>query len=174
MIVYGLDPGTTASALVVYDSLTARVEAHLTDENDAILECLVKPNPRFVSPVLVVEQIESMGMAVGRETFETVWYSGRFHQAWAGMADRVTRRAVKLHLCGSMRAKDTNIRQAILDRFGGKALAIGYKKAPGVLYGIHSHEYAALAVAITWAETHNPSPSERATTCRPTTLPATP
>jgi hypothetical protein len=65
---------------------------------------------------------------------------------------RVTRRQVKLHLCGSMKAKDANIRQAILDRFGGSA-AIGLKKTPGPLYGVKGHEFAALGVALTYAET---------------------
>ncbi len=40
------------------------------------------------------------------------------------------RRAVKLELCADSRAKDANIRQALLDRFGGST-AIGRKAAPG-------------------------------------------
>ncbi len=64
---------------------------------------------------------------------------------------------VKLHLCGNARAKDTNIRQALIDRFGGiegKSKAVGTKKAPGPLYGCKSHMWAALAVAVTWWDTH--------------------
>ena len=56
-----------------------------------------------------------------------------------------------MHLCGHPRAKDPNIRQALLDRFGpGREKALGTKKAPGALYGIKGDEWAALAVAITW------------------------
>lgn len=60
--------------------------------------------------LLAVEKIEAMGMAVGAEVFETVHWSGRFFQAWREPAKvrRITRRAVKLGLCGSMRAKDPN------------------------------------------------------------------
>ena len=62
----------------------------------------------------------------------------------------IYRKDVKLHLCGSPRAKDSNIRQALIDRFGpGKEKAIGLKKTPGPLYGVKSHVWAALAVAVT-------------------------
>jgi hypothetical protein len=63
------------------------------------------------------------------------------------------RKDVKLHLCGSPRAKDANIRQALLDRYGGKEKAIGSKHQRGPLYGIRSHLWAALAVAVTYQET---------------------
>jgi hypothetical protein len=66
-----------------------------------------------------------------------------------GRAELVFRRDVKLHLCGSARAKDPNIRQALLDRFG----PVGTKKAPGPLYGVKSHIWSALAVAVTASET---------------------
>jgi len=62
-----------------------------------------------------------------------------------------------MHLCKNNRAKDANIRQALLDRFpatgGGKAPQIGTKKQPGPLYGVTSHLWSALAVAVTWADT---------------------
>ncbi len=102
---------------------------------------------------MTFESIESYGMAVGREVFETVWWTGRFFEAVArrgANASRLPRKAVKLHLCGSVRAPDSNIRIALLDRFGGTELAKGTKKAPGPLFGIKSHEWAALALAVTW------------------------
>jgi hypothetical protein len=51
---------------------------------------------------------------------------------------------VKLHLCNSPRAKDGNVRQALIDRVGPQ----GTKKGQGPTYGIKSHEWAALAVAV--------------------------
>jgi hypothetical protein len=89
-------------------------------------------------------------MAVGAEVFDTVLWAGRFAEA----AHRVTvvmlpRRAVKLALCGDSRAKDANIRQALIDRFGGSA-AIGRKAAPGPLYGISRDVWSALAIAVTY------------------------
>jgi hypothetical protein len=55
-----------------------------------------------------------------------------------------------------MQAKDANIRQALIDRFGGsKEAAIGTIKRQGPLYGVKGHEFAALAVAVTWIETRS-------------------
>lgn len=102
---------------------------------------------------IAIEKVESFGMAVGAEVFETVFWSGRFAEAaWCYRVERITRRAVKLHLCGSARAKDTNIRQALIDRYGGSA-AIGKKAAPGPLFGISKDVWSALAVAVTAADT---------------------
>jgi len=159
-LIYAIDPGTTQSAVVLYNPSLRNVPYHVTQPNEDVLPWLENIGREMRSRALsrltlhlAVESVEAMGMAVGREVFETVWWAGRFHQAWgdAGLAHRVTRREVKLHLCGSMRAKDANIRQAILDRFGGSA-AIGLKKTPGPLYGVKGHEFAALAVALTFAD----------------------
>lgn len=159
VIVYGLDPGTAQSALVLLAD--GRVIEHRTEPNAEILASLRRLTAATTIPwsattgrVLVIEQIESMGMAVGQEVFETVWWSGRFAEAFHPQpVSRVTRRQVKLHLCGSMQAKDTHVRQAILDRYGpGKATAVGRKATPGPLYGLVGHEYAALAVALTWVD----------------------
>lgn len=103
---------------------------------------------------LVIEQVAAMGMAVGAEVFETVFWSGRFAERWHGQWDRVKRHEVKMHLCGNMRAKDANIRTALLDRFGpGKELAVGKKSAPGPLYGLSGDCWSALAIAVTYWDT---------------------
>jgi hypothetical protein len=82
--------------------------------------------------------------------FETVFWIGRFCQAWRGEYVRIHRREVKLHLCNSARAKDANVRQALIDRFGpGKDRAIGKKASKGPLYGFKSDLWAALGVAVT-------------------------
>jgi hypothetical protein len=86
-------------------------------------------------------------MAVGASVFETCVWIGRFMQVsqQAGSDfSRVFRRDIKLHLCNSPRAKDGNVRQALIDRLGPQ----GTKKAPGPTYGVKSHEWAALAVAV--------------------------
>ena len=93
--------------------------------------------------------VASYGMAVGKEVFETVRWVGRFQQAWRDpdAVRLVYRKDVKLHLCGSPRAKDTNIRQALIDLLGPR----GTKKNPGPTYGVSSHAWAALGVAVTAA-----------------------
>lgn len=155
MTLYAIDPGTLQSALVVLetDSRDVRVRESTTILNAALLPKLETAPP---GATLVIEQIEAMGMAVGHETFETVFWTGRFYEAWPNHERfRLPRRPIKLHLCGNMQAKDANIRQSLLDRFGpGKELAIGTVRARGPLYGMKGHEFAALAVGITWLETH--------------------
>jgi hypothetical protein len=151
--VFAVDPGPSASALVVLDG--DRIERHERCANTELLQVL---GNSIGNHVLVVEQIASMGMAVGADVFETCVWTGRFIQAWSGLVpimpwDRVKRHEVKTALCGSQRAKDPNIRQALIDRFGpGKDRAIGSKTKPGPLYGIAGDEWSALAVAVVWQE----------------------
>jgi hypothetical protein len=141
---YAIDPGTERSAVVALYA-EGLISGQLLTNDGLILKLR---GHAVRGDVLVIEQIESMGMAVGKETFETVFWSGRFAQAWDGEWSRVTRRAVKLHLCGSMKAKDANIRQALIDRYGGPSCI----KKGGPLAGIKSHLWAALAVAVTYRE----------------------
>lgn len=157
MIVIGLDPGTEISSVVGFDGQV--VGNAFTKPNAELLGLIQKGLlPEALLPHLVIEQVESMGMPVGREVFETVFWSGRFAQAHAGIWSRVTRRDVKQHLCFSARATDANIRQALIDRFGpGKEKAIGTKKAQGPLYGLKGHEFAALAVAVTYYDRQSPN-----------------
>lgn len=147
---FAIDPGPEESAYVVFKGdIRARGKCSNADLLAAVRRY------RNVEPeaVLVIEQVAAMGMAVGAEVFETVFWSGRFAEAWGGVWGRVKRHEVKMHLCGNTRAKDGNIRQALIDRYGGKAKAIGKKKSPGPLYGISGDVWQALAVAITWTET---------------------
>ncbi len=154
MTLYALDPGPVQSALVICEDTDAGliIRDHCHSLNGAVLEMLLHAP---LDATLVIERIASMGMIVGEEVFETIHWSGMFYQAWRGLRKhRLTRRAIKLHLCGSNQAKDANVRAVLLDRYGGKALAIGRKASPGPLYGLHGHGLAALAVAVTWIETH--------------------
>ena len=152
MIVIGLDPGPEKSSVVHFNG--ASIPFRCEFDNQGMLNHLRVCDARH--DILVIEQIESFGMAVGKETFETVFWSGRFAEAWSPDGwRRLTRREIKTHLCHSARATDANIRQALIDRFGpGTEKAIGRKKEPGPLFGIKSHCWAALAVAVTWYDLH--------------------
>jgi hypothetical protein len=147
-----IDPGPERSAWLVHNTATGGIRQYAISQNEWLLGQLRAGLSLDVSHV-AIEKVESFGMAVGAEVFETVWWSGRFAEALHGLVlERVSRRAVKLHLCGSARAKDTNIRQALIDRYGGSA-AIGKKAAPGPLYGVSKDVWSALAVAVTAADT---------------------
>ncbi len=134
-----------------YDNVKRKLLAFKKVPNDKALAVLAEQHKQLPD-VLVVEMIASYGMPVGREVFETCVWVGRFLQAWPGETERITRGAIKLHLCGSMRAKDANVRQALIDAFGGKDKAIGTKRAPGALHGVSGDVWSALAVAVTYAD----------------------
>lgn len=153
MTIFAIDPGPTKSALVVYDG---SVQNHMHVDNHEMLR-LLRQQAWCRTDVLVIEQIASFGMPVGAEVFATAEWSGRFIEAWTGGEAsrawaRLKRHEIKKTLCNSMKAKDPNIRQALIDRFGGKDAAIGRKKTPGPLYGISGDEWSALAVAIAYVE----------------------
>ena len=144
-MIAALDPGTEQSALVLWTG--SRVIDKVILPNDQLLDRLNLW--ALDTKNLVIEQIRSYGMAVGKETYDTVHWSGRFHQRWldrGGVVALMPRAQVKLHLCGSAKAKDPNVWIALTDRFG----LPGVKKKPGTLYGVTSHERAALALGVTW------------------------
>lgn len=143
-MVIAIDPGPEISAVLVWDGRATYKNMVYCRENQWVLDWLKGPNHRWP---LVIEKVASFGMPVGAEVFETVYWSGRFAEAYgADSTHRITRIEVKNYLCHSSRAKDGNIRQALIDRFG----VVGTKKTPGPLYGISLHLWAALAVAVTW------------------------
>jgi hypothetical protein len=143
--ILAVDPGSFQSAWLQFDG--TKPGAFGITGNDTLTKAL---RTGGLPDVVVIEKIESYGMAVGAEVLDTVWWTGRFAEA----ASRSTvvmlpRRIVKLTLCGDSRAKDANVRQALIDRFGGST-AIGRKAAPGPLYGISRDVWSALAIAVTY------------------------
>lgn len=146
--VFAIDPGTTISGWVRYEDGRV-VESGVTDNAELLQKIQFEGR---VIDLLAIEMIASYGMAVGAEVFETCVWIGRFIQAWPGRHRKVYRMEVKMHLCKTSKAKDPNIRQALLDKVG----LPGVKKAPGPTYGVKSHAWAALGVAVTAAETEAP------------------
>ncbi len=154
MKVLALDPGPEQTAFVIWDGA-------------AVIDKDIVPNADLFSRVgdgrglhaCAIEMIACYGMAVGKETFETCVWIGRFMEKWrdyAGIGDplRIVRLDIKMHLCHSPQAKDANVRQALIDRIAAQhglseKEVIGKKKTPGPLYGVASHAWAALAVAVT-------------------------
>lgn len=149
MTILALDPGPTQTGYCLYDGAAVR-SCGVMPNADMLLYLHLNPIPR-----LAIEMIASYGMAVGREVFETCVWIGRFQQAWhmPEAVELVYRKDVKMHLCGTTKAKDANIRQALLDLFprtgGGATPQVGTKAQPGPLYGVSSHAWSALGVAIT-------------------------
>lgn len=147
MTIFAIDPGPEESSFVVYDSDKQEIVRKGNQDNPDLRNSFRAENQW--ADILVIEQMAHMAMEVGFEVFETVFWSGVFAEAWGGRYDRIDRGKIKMHLCGSVRAKDKNIRQSLIDKFGPP----GTKKSPGKTYGISKHLWAALAVAVTYAET---------------------
>jgi hypothetical protein len=127
-VVVGVDPGTDKSAFAIFDG--REVISHGIYENEHFLS-----HGLWARRHVFCEMIASYGMAVGASVFSTCIWIGRFlqnAQVQGGSVNLVFRRDVKLHLCNSPRAKDGNVRQALLDRLGPQ----GTKKAPGPTYGV--------------------------------------
>jgi len=145
--ILAIDPGTTESGYALLEDGAVVLSGVLLNY-DLLEQIKAQRFKAWGATRLAVEMIASYGMPVGREVFETCVWIGRFIEAWGGEYQLIYRRDVKLHLCGNARAKDANIRQALLDKIGPQ----GTKKAPGPTYGVKSHAWAALAVAVTAAD----------------------
>lgn len=149
MTVLALDPGPEQTAWVRWDGtkiLGMGIEPNL------LVMLTIEDDSCWVDRI-AIEMIASYGKAVGREVFETCVWIGRFLQiwetAWAELAAEKTallipRLHVKVHLGKTAKANDANVRQALIARFGEP----GTKKNKGTLYGVKSHIWAALAVAV--------------------------
>lgn len=146
MRILAIDPGPSQSAYVLWDG------SHVEDKG-------ILPNGELATALsgnyicfeesditLFLEMIGhyGTGMPAGKEVFDTCVWIGRFIECWPWKHELILRPTIKTHLCGSSRAKDANVRQSLIDRFGSP----GTKSAQGPLYGIKSHMWSALAVAV--------------------------
>lgn len=170
--VLALDPGPEKTAFVMWDG--EKIWEKGIAANDALLSSL--GTGWADEGIMAVEMIASYGMPVGRDVFNTCVWIGRFVQQSSIPWEMVYRIDVKNHLCHSSRAKDSNVRQALIDRFGparGKKCSLckgkgwtgrehapctqcidGWSVPPGILDGVVSDEWAALGVAVLWWDTN--------------------
>lgn len=147
--IFAIDPGNEQSAYVLMEASGMRSIAADIVPNTAMLQ-VIENHPNKGQTRFVAEMVASYGMAVGKTVFDTVFWLGRFYEAAAAYAgrDRAYRMDVKMHLCHNSWAKDANIRQALIDRFG----EVGTKKTPGWFYGFKADMWAAYAVGVTYAD----------------------
>lgn len=169
MKILGIDPGNIHSAYVVYDTDAHALLSKGRVENSELSSHVMHGGGGVhQADYMAIEYMHSMGMPQSQEVLDTHFYAGRLVQMWVASRDGLTsgedwwpikRREVKLTICGHPRAKDKNIRQAVLDMFpasgGGKIKQVGTKKEPGPLYGVSNDMWSALAIAITANRMHN-------------------
>ena len=151
--ILGIDPGNIETGYCLCNEKMKPIEKGIIP-NEELLEKLYTKSFAFQPTDIAIEMVASYGMGVGREVFETCVWIGRFYEACARLAPTgyVYRRDEKIALCGSMQAKDSNIKIALKDRYamgvpnGGK----GTKKLPGWFYGFTDDIWSAYAVAVTY------------------------
>lgn len=157
MSILAIDPGNIESAFVVVtDDLSSVIDKGKLPNADLerYIECApIRPWYRN-DPVkhIAMEMVACYGMPVGAEVFETCVQIGRFGRhieiVWGNVINyqRIYRMEEKTAICHNSRARDSNIRQALIDRFG----VVGTKKNPGYFYGFKKDIWAAMAVAVTY------------------------
>jgi Holliday junction resolvasome RuvABC endonuclease subunit len=160
MLYIGIDPGNAQTGIAIYSQNThSIVEGKILPNTElrAYFRSLEGPREGYR---VGIESIASYGMAVGKSVFETAEWSGIIAMLAGSITDvpkRVYRKDVKHHLCGTHKAKDSNIRQSIIDQFpatgGGTNPQVGTLKKPGPLFGFSKDKWAALGVALTAAKT---------------------
>lgn len=146
--VLGIDPGPAKTAWV---ELSSREEIMFGLYDNDELVAYLKGGLVSKDTDVVIEMIASYGMPVGQTTFETCVFIGRVTQICldAGAVVKYAyRKKIVTWLCGSAKAKDANVRQALIDKYGEQ----GTKNNRGATYGISKDVWSALAVATYYNE----------------------
>ena len=154
-MILAIDPGNIESAYCIIKKDTYKPIAFGKVNNDELLNAINNNLYSFDVDTLVIEKVASYGMAVGQTVFDTCIWTGRFVQGYLDNSvinrqnvEYIYRKDEKMNLCNSMKAKDSNIRQALIDRFG----EVGTKKNPGWFYGFKKDIWAAYAVGVTYLD----------------------
>lgn len=151
--IIAIDPGPTTCGVVRIGARGPAPEVRWAEKAMPTMQAieLARSTARSGQVVLAIECVQSYGSVIGRSVIETAEVIGRLTEAYwsagniaAPQITRVYRTTVKAHLLGSSRGKDSHVRKAIVERYGGEAQA----KKGGALHGVVSHAWAALAVAL--------------------------
>ena len=155
-LILAIDPGHTETGWVLIDGETCQPLEFGKTPNAEVLDLFRRGDLLLADPlpIVVIEMVASYGMSVGADVFETCVWVGRFQQhALTGLGTLpalVKRLPVKLHHCHDSRAKDSNIAQALVDRFapGQPNHGKGTKANPGWFYGFRADIWQAYALAV--------------------------
>lgn len=148
--ILAIDPGNIESAYCLIDKDTYKPIDFAKESNFSIKGKMYNGLLDDVD-IVVIEMIASYGMAVGASVFDTCVWIGQFKEIALSknlQVEYIYRKEEKLNLCGSMKAKDSNIRQALIDRFG----EVGTKNNKGYFYGFKKDIWASYAVGVTYLD----------------------
>lgn len=151
MKILAIDAGNTYSGVAIVELPEFRLVWFGKLPNEEIYD-VVK---NFHIDEVALEMVACYGMPVGKDVFETCVWIGRFIEQLKGhKISYVYRKDEKMCLCGSLKAKDSNIRQALINRYAKHDFKTGKgtKKNPDVFYGVANDVWSAIAVAVTHYE----------------------
>ena len=167
-LILAIDPGDVRSAYSLLDPIKLNlVDMGLVD-NSVLIADILSGKFEGVGEV-VIEYPQPRGQPMYTQLVDAIFWIGRFAQALGGQVALMDRKDVKMHLCFTPRAKDSNVRAALMSYFAlderflpgdGKTPVIGNKRKRGPLYGVRKDIWAALAVAITHMDKLKESESE--------------
>lgn len=160
-IILAIDPGNTQSGYALIKMPTFELLEFGKVENEELRQNLF--NLAAKADAFAIEMVASYGMPVGKDVFETCVWIGQFITTLKGILSHkyIYRKDEKMCLCGSMKAKDSNIRQELINRYAtfdfknGK----GTKKKPDVFYGVAKDAWQAIAVGVTYWELYENCPT---------------
>lgn len=152
--IVGIDPGNKESAYcIVNENMMPMWFGKY--ENEEMWHRLHQ-DLQYLTPTdeveFAIENVQSYGMPVGVEVFDTVRWIGHLEERLKYYPmTRIFRNDEKMCICNSPRANDATIRQALVDRFapGEPNFGKGTKKAPGFFYGFRADIWQAYAVCVT-------------------------
>lgn len=146
--IIGIDPGTSQTAvteLTVRCGVITRVNAMKIDNPEFLAK--TRSLASYEVDHVFIEGMQSYGMPVGKETFETCYLIGRVLEILEGKGIGCTmlfRKDIVQHHCLTTKGKDAHVRAALIERLG----APGTKKNPGLLYGVTSDMWSSTAIAV--------------------------
>ena len=155
-MILGIDPGCELSAycLCDYDTLKPKDFGKVT--NAELIDKVITLINDNAMQVVAVELIQSYGMAVGREVFETCYFIGKLcdrieRNTSIKQIRRIYRKDEKLAICGNLKANDTIIRHTLIDMFAKHDLKNGKGtiKNKDFFYGFKADCWSAFAVCYT-------------------------
>ncbi|MGX8833999.1 hypothetical protein ACWG0P_07275 [Amedibacillus sp. YH-ame6] len=151
--ILSIDPGNEYSAYSLLNEELKPIEfGKITNKEMIDLIISKYSGCEILNIPMVIEMIGhyGTGMPAGKTVFDTCVWIGRFtelYHLYTGFEPvYLMRREEKINLCGNMKAKDGNIRQALIDRFG----VVGTKKNQGWFYGVSKDVWQAIAVGVTY------------------------
>lgn len=153
MKILAIDPGNTQSGYAVVNMPDFELLDFGKEDNETLLTRI--GILKHAVDAVAIEMVACYGMPVGKDVFDTCVWIGRFYQQLLPcVAHYIYRKDEKITLCNSLKAKDSNIKQALVNRYAkhdfknGK----GVKKNPDTFYGVSKDVWQAIAVGVTYAE----------------------